>query len=70
MSMTEILAELPKLSVQDRREILSELWNLEELEGPSPCEQSLLDEIQSAYDANPYAGAPWTEVEVRLRRRA
>ncbi len=69
MSKTEILAELPKLSAQDREEILEQLWRLEEAGGPTDREKTLLNEAQAAYDANPNAGAPWSEVEARLRRR-
>ena len=70
MSKTEILAELPKLSAQDRGEILEQLWRLEEAAGPTEREKALLNEAQAAYDANPNAGAPWSDVEVRLRRRS
>ena len=69
MSKREILAELPKLSAQDRGEILAQLWHLEESAGPTERERALLDEAQAAYDANPSAGAPWSEVEARLRKR-
>jgi putative addiction module component (TIGR02574 family) len=68
MSKAEILAELPKLSAQDRGEILGQLWRLEEAAGPTETEKALLDEAQAAYDANPAAGAPWAEVEARLRK--
>lgn len=69
MSKTEILAELPKLSAQDRGEILEQLWRLEEAAGPTERERTLLNEAQAAFDANPSAGAPWSEVEARLRKR-
>lgn len=69
MSKAEILAQLPKLSPQDRGEILEQLWRLEEVAGPTAQEKKLLNEAQIAYDANPAAGAPWTEVDARLRRR-
>jgi putative addiction module component (TIGR02574 family) len=69
MSKTEILAELPKLSAQDRGEILEQLWRLEEAAGPTDRERALLNEAQAAFDANPSAGAPWSEVEARLRKR-
>jgi putative addiction module component (TIGR02574 family) len=68
MSKAEILAELPKLSAQDRGEILGHLWRLEEAAGPTETEKALLDEAQAAYDANPEAGAPWSGVEARLRK--
>lgn len=51
MSKTEILAELPKLSAQDRGEILEQLWRLEEAAGPTEREKALLNEAQAAYDA-------------------
>ncbi len=70
MSKSEILAELPKLSVQDRREILEQLWRLEEAAEPSDAEKKLVHEAQAAYDANPSARAPWAEVEARLRPRS
>jgi hypothetical protein len=51
MSKTEILAELPKLSAQERGEILEQLWRLEEAAGPSDYEKHALNEAQAAYDA-------------------
>lgn len=69
MSKAEILAALPKLSAEDRGEILEQLWHLEEAAGPTQNERALLNEAQAAYDANPDAGAPWAEAEARLRQR-
>lgn len=69
MSKAEIIAELPKLSPQERGEILDQLWRMEEASGPTQREKQLLDEAQASYDANPQAGTPWAEVEARLRRR-
>jgi putative addiction module component (TIGR02574 family) len=69
MSKAEILSELPRLSLQDRAEILEHLWRLEEAAGPTDEEKAALNEAQAAYDANPTAGAPWSEVEARLRQR-
>ena len=68
MSKAEILAELPKLSVRDREEILAQLWRLDETADPGEQEKTLLDEAQSAYNANPSAGCRWSEVEARLRK--
>jgi hypothetical protein len=70
MSKTEILAELPKLTAEDRSDILARLWQMEEAAGPTAREKQLLNEAQAAYDAKPDAGSPWSEVEARLRRRA
>jgi len=68
VSKAEIIAQLPKLSAQERSEILEQLWRLEEAAGPTSREKALLDEAQADYDAHPQAGAPWSEVEARLRR--
>jgi len=65
----EILAELPRLSAQERAEIMDRLWRLEEAAGPTEREKTLLNEAQASYDANPSAGAPWRDVEKRLRGR-
>ena len=70
MSKTEILAELPKLSAQERGEILERLCRLEEAAGPSDYEKQALNEAQAAYDENPDAVSPWSEVQARLRKRA
>ena len=68
MSTAEILAQLPKLSPQERSEIFVHLWRLEELAGPTPTEKALLDEAQADYDVNRSVGAAWSEVEARLRQ--
>jgi putative addiction module component (TIGR02574 family) len=70
MSKAEILAELRRLSPEDRGEILEQLWRLEEAAGPTENEKTLLNEAQAAFEANPNAGAPWAEVEARLRQRS
>jgi putative addiction module component (TIGR02574 family) len=70
MSKAEILAELTRLSAQDRAEILAQLWALEEAAGPTEREQALLNEAQAQYEASPAEGSPWSDVERRLRRRA
>jgi len=68
MSKAEILAELPKLSDEERQEIMAQLWQIDEAAGPTVGERLLLDEAQAAYAANPTAGAPWSEVQARLRQ--
>ena len=74
MSKADILAELPKLTAEDRDDILAQLWSLEEQEalrrGPSVQEQALLDAELADYAANPNAGSPWADVQARLRQRA
>jgi hypothetical protein len=41
-------------------------WRWEEAAGPTEREKTLLNEAQAAYDANPSAGAPWSEADARL----
>jgi hypothetical protein len=67
MSKAEILAALSRLSAPERAEILDRLWHLEESAGPTEREKTLLNEAQASYDANPSVGAPWRDVEGRLR---
>lgn len=72
MSKMEILAELPKLDVKDRREIFDRLCEMEErdlLNGVvTPEEKSILDRELEEYRGNPEAGSTWDEVESRIRK--
>ena len=72
MSKLEILAELPKLGVADRREIFDHLCDLEErdlLNGvATPEEKALLDRELEEYRRNPDAGSSWEDVEARIRK--
>ena len=70
MSKAEILSELPRLTPEERAEILESLWQLEEAGGPTDRERAILNEAQAAYDADPSAGATWREVERRLRKES
>lgn len=73
MSKAEILAELPKLKLADRREIFDRICEMEEsdlLHGsePSAEEKGLLDRELEDYQKNPDAGSSWEEVKARVRR--
>ena len=75
MSKVEILAELPRLGLADRREIFDRICEIEErdlLAGvqPDADEKALLDRELAEYRQNPEAGASWQEVETRLRQSA
>jgi putative addiction module component (TIGR02574 family) len=74
MSKTEILDELPKLTPDERHEILSRILALDPTEwldnGELTEEEKAviikrLDDIEK----NPNAFIPWEEVEARLKRR-
>lgn len=68
----EILAELPKLPVADRREIFDQLCEMEErdlLNGDAtPEEKALLDREMEEYRRNPDVGSTWDEVQARIRK--
>jgi len=72
MSKVEILAELPKLDLADRREIFDRICEMEERDltsgGATPEEKALLDRELEEYRHNPEAGSTWDEVEGRIRK--
>jgi putative addiction module component (TIGR02574 family) len=73
MSKAEILHELPKLGLHERREIFERIGELEDqdlLQGgeTTAAEKALLDRELEDYRKNPDAGSTWPEVEARLRK--
>ena len=68
----EILAELPKLQLADRREIFDRICEIEEhdlLTGVATAEETaLLDRELEEFRQNPEAGSDWNEVEARIRK--
>lgn len=73
MAVSEIIAELPKLSARERDDVLARLLELEERDVvagtvPDPAEAKLLDEALREHEANPGAAKPWAEVWERLRQ--
>jgi putative addiction module component (TIGR02574 family) len=73
MSKAEIISELPKLALAERREIFARLCDLEDQDlmsghAPTAEEQALLDRELEEYRNNPGAGSAWPEVEARLRK--
>ena len=72
MSKIEILTELPKLAVADRREIFDQLCDLEErdlLSGvATPEEKALLDRELDEFRRDPNAGSTWNEVQARIHK--
>ena len=72
MSKMEILAELPKLELADRREIFDRICEIEErdllISGATDEEKALLDCEMEEYRRNPEAGSSWSEVEARIRK--
>ena len=72
MSKVEILAELPKLGAEDRREIFDLICEMEERDlrglGATPEEKAMLDGEAEEYQRNPEAGFDWSEVKARIRK--
>ena len=67
MSKAEILAELPKLKAEERRQIYQRLCELQEEDllndaGPSEQEKDLLDAALAEYEKDGERGRPWREV--------
>ena len=74
MSKADILDELPKLGLEERRQIFERLCELEErdlLNGVEPTaeEKALLDRELEDYHKNPEAGSAWEKVEERLLKQ-
>lgn len=75
MSKVEILEELPRLTREERKEILLRLAELDGnswLDADEPltdAEKALLDARLAAYEKDPDAGSSWGEVEARIRSR-
>jgi putative addiction module component (TIGR02574 family) len=68
------LDELRRLSVEDRLQLLEDVWtSLDEEHDRLPIpkwQEEELDRRLKAFEENPDAGAPWEEVKKRLLERA
>jgi len=74
MSKSEILAELPRLGAEERRQIYQRLCELQEQDllngaGPSEEEKKLLDAALAEYEKDGDRGRPWRQVLADLRVR-
>ncbi len=73
MSKADILRELPRLPLGERREIFERIVELEDqdlLKGgePTPEEKALLDRELEEYQRSPDAGSSWEEIKERVRK--
>jgi putative addiction module component (TIGR02574 family) len=74
MSKEQLVAELAKLTPEERWEILETFWSPEEQAhldpgGPTEEEKALLDRETEEHENNPDDGEPWEIVEARLRSK-
>ena len=74
MSKAEILSELPKLTREERREVVRKV---QEIDGDdwldegelSDAEKALLESRVAEQEKTPGAAIPWGEFEARLNKR-
>ena len=74
MTKAQILAELPNLPADERRQIYQRLCELQEQDllsgaGPSEEEKRLLDAALAEYEQDHDRGRPWRDVLGDLRAR-
>jgi hypothetical protein len=68
MSFTEVLNELPALTVEQRQLLFSRMLELDEL--PLQAEdEALIEERLAAHRRNPALAVPLAEIKDRLRHR-
>jgi hypothetical protein len=68
MSLTEILAEIPKLSFADRQELVRRAISLED-EELTPEENAILDQRLEGFQRNPAAGVPAENLKSSVLKR-
>jgi hypothetical protein len=73
MSKTQILEELPRLTVSDRSQLFARLAELHEadlLDGgaPTPAERQALDEAFAEFEKDRNPGEPWRDVFRQIRK--
>ena len=72
MSKAEILAELPKLEAEDRRQVFARLCELQEQDllqgiGPTDQEMAVLDKALADFQQDGDRGVPWRQAIRDLR---
>jgi putative addiction module component (TIGR02574 family) len=73
MSKAQIIDELPKLSPEERRDIVEKIHELDHngwlAEDLSPEEIALIEQRLADHRKNPNAAVPWAEADARLVKR-
>jgi putative addiction module component (TIGR02574 family) len=67
MSKAEILAEIPKLTPEEREEIRVRLDELDDV--LTPEELALIDQRIAAHGADPKSAIPWEKAKAQLEER-
>jgi putative addiction module component (TIGR02574 family) len=69
MSKEQLIAELEKLTPEERQEVFQAFWPPElDLGEPTEDEKALLDRELADYRKNPNDVVPWEEVKAQLQR--
>jgi putative addiction module component (TIGR02574 family) len=74
MSFAEILDELPRLTSEQRQQVVEKVMELEgdwieDDEALSPEERHLVESRLADHERDPASALPWEEVKARLRAR-
>ena len=69
MSTTEILAQLPRLTPEERDLVRSRLDDIDSSAPLTPTEKQLVDQRVAAYRQNPNAGVSWAVAEAEIRKQ-
>jgi putative addiction module component (TIGR02574 family) len=74
MSLSEILDEIPRLTSEQRRQVVEKVLEMEGNwldadDNLSPEEKHLLESRLAAHDQNPASAVPWEEAKARLQAR-
>jgi len=69
MSTTEILAQLPRLTAEEREAVRSRLDDIAAAAPLTPEEKRLIDERVAAYRQNPGATVSWAAAEAEIRKQ-
>jgi putative addiction module component (TIGR02574 family) len=72
MSKNEIIAELPRLSAEDRAEVQAKLDELaadawQDRSELSDADKQVLDQALANYEKSPDAGSSWEQVKARVQ---
>jgi putative addiction module component (TIGR02574 family) len=68
MSLTEILAEIPKLSFTERQELMRRAIEVEDAD-LTPEEKAILDQRLDDFRRNPNSGVPAEQLKTEVSRR-
>ena len=69
MSTTEILAQLPRLTPEERDLVRHRLDDIDSAAPLTPAEKQIITQRVAAYRQNPGAGVSWAVAEAEIRKQ-